>query len=185
MVLGSASPRRKDLLAQLGVKFTIRPADVDEEFPEDLPTDDVAEWLARHKGEWLAPDLRDDEILITADTVVILNGKILGKPRDRNEAFEMLRSLSGKAHLVQTGVCLRTRERQRSFSERTEVFFRALNDDEIRHYIDHYQPMDKAGAYGIQEWIGLVAVEGIKGCFFNVIGLPVPRLYVELSQFSG
>lgn len=180
IVLGSNSPRRKELLVQLGLKFTIRPSDYVEVFSADLDPEKVPNYLAEQKALSLMDSLRENELIITADTLVIVGSRILGKPVDENEAFMMIKSLSGRWHKVITGVCLLSQSLKKTFSETTEVHFRELNDEEIWHYINVYKPMDKAGAYGIQEWIGLAAVNEISGCFFNVIGLPVPKLYKEL-----
>lgn len=183
-VLGSNSPRRKELLEQLGLNFTIRPSGYDEVFTIDMEVEKIPEYLAEQKALDLADSLKGNELIITADTIVILGERILGKPANEDEAFEMIKSLSGKWHKVFTGVCLLSQSFKKTFSECTEVHFRELNDEEIWYYIKKYQPMDKAGAYGIQEWIGLAAVNEIKGCFFNVIGLPVPRLYKELLSIK-
>ena len=184
IVLGSNSPRRKELLVQLGLKFTIRPSDYVEVFSADLDPEKVPNYLAEQKALSLMDSLRENELIITADTLVIVGSRILGKPVDENEAFMMIKSLSGRWHKVITGVCLLSQSLKKTFSETTEVHFRELNDEEIWHYINVYKPMDKAGAYGIQEWIGLAAVHEISGCFFNVIGLPVPKLYKELMSIK-
>lgn len=184
ILLGSGSPRRKELLAMLDIEFEpIRLNDVDETWPKDLPAEKVPEYLSKLKADSYIRDLAADEILLTADTVVIHNGKILGKPADEAEAFEMLRQLSGDIHTVITGVTISSLHRSHTFSETTKVRFAMLSDDEIRYYVGHYKPLDKAGAYGIQEWIGLTAVEGIDGCYYNVMGLPTRRLYAELKRF--
>lgn len=180
IVLGSNSPRRRELLEQLALKFTLRPSPYEEDLSVDLVPEAIPEFLAEQKALGLVDSLRENELIITADTLVILENRILGKPIDEKEAFDMIKSLSGKWHKVITGVCLMSKTFKIAFSEITEVHFRELNDEEIRYYVREYKPMDKAGAYGIQEWIGLIAVNEIKGCFFNVIGLPVPRLYKEL-----
>ena len=179
-ILGSQSPRRKDLLTQLGLSFEVRPSPYQENHSEDVPVSILPEFLAEQKGLALKESLLENDVLITADTLVILEGKVLGKPKDLSEAFSMIRNLSGKWHQVTTGVCLLTHRSKSVFSETTQVHFKELSDEEINYYINHYEVLDKAGAYGIQEWIGLVAVNEIKGCFFNVIGLPVPRLYKSL-----
>jgi septum formation protein len=182
VVLGSQSPRRKELLTQLGLNFTVRPSSFEEIADPSTPVNMVPAFLAEQKALDLSHTLKAKELLITADTLVILAGEILGKPRDENKAFDMIRSLSGKWHEVITGVCLLGSNAKCTFSETTHVHFKDLSDEEIWHYIQNYEVLDKAGAYGIQEWIGLVAVNEIKGCFFNVIGLPVPRLYKELVR---
>lgn len=185
LLLASKSPRRRQLLAELGYPVEIVNVEVDEH--ADLPAnaDEVAEVLARRKMQaYPVAQLAEDEILVTADTVVVLDGQVLGKPASHEEARSMLRRLSGRDHKVYTGVCLRTRQRTLSFTEETTVHFKALDDNEINHYIDHYKPYDKAGAYGIQEWIGMVGISGIDGCFYNVMGLPLSRLYTALKELS-
>lgn len=183
IVLGSKSPRRQELLNQLGLDFEIRSSEVNETYPKDLKTNEVALYLSNLKGNSFRENIKEDELIITADTVVILGDEILEKPADRQEAIAMLRKLSGKSHRVMTGVTFTTASNQHCFSETTKVTFKELAEVEIAYYVDHYKPYDKAGAYGIQEWIGLVAVESIEGCFFNVIGLPIPRLYAKLQSF--
>ena len=183
ILLASASFRRRELLTQLGVQYSlVKPSQEEEVVPSDICVEDVSEYLACQKSN-AYKDLKDNDLLITADTTVIVDNKILGKPKDYSDAFQMLRLLSGKTHLVVTGVCLRSVDKIVSFSVTTEVTFSNLDDDEIRFYIENYKPFDKAGAYGIQEWIGKVAVEGINGSFYNVVGLPVQRLYRELKKF--
>lgn len=181
IILASNSPRRRELLRGLDLDFEVKVLPgVDESYPEDLPVDNVSEYIAREKAA--VYQVPDDEILITADTTVILGNEVLGKPADDNDARAMLRKLSGRTHHVVTGVCLTTSRKQRSFSVSTEVTFKELSDEEIRYYVSHYHPLDKAGAYGIQEWIGMVGVNRIDGCFYNVMGLPVARLYKELKK---
>ncbi len=183
ILLASASFRRRELLTQLGVQYSlVKPSQEEEVVPSDICVEDVSEYLACQKSN-AYNDLKDNDLLITADTTVIVDNKILGKPKDYSDAFQMLRLLSGKTHLVVTGVCLRSVDKVVSFSVKTEVTFSKLDDEEIRFYIKNYKPYDKAGAYGIQEWIGKVAVEGINGSFYNVVGLPVQRLYRELKKF--
>ncbi len=184
-VLGSKSPRRSDLLEQLGLIFVLRSSDFNEVIDDSVPIQHMSEYLAEQKGESLRHTLHDRELIITADTLVIFDGCILGKPVDEKEAFEMIKSLSGKWHKVTTGMCLLSEDKKHTFSETTEVHFKELSDFEINFYVENYKTLDKAGAYGIQEWIGLIGVKEIKGCFFNVIGLPVPRFYEELISFSG
>lgn len=182
--LASASPRRRELLRGLDIEFTVEPGkDEKEAFSADLPHHAIPEFLARHKSESFHRELAPDEVLITADTLVFLDEKILGKPRDRAEAVAMLQALSGRTHTVTTGVALRTREKLRTFSDTTEVDFKVLTDEEIDYYIDTYRPYDKAGAYGVQEWIGFAGITAIRGSYFNVMGLPVQRLYTELCDF--
>lgn len=182
--LASASPRRRELLKGLDIDFTVEPGkDEREVFSEGLPHTEIPAFLARHKSETFHRDLAQGEVLITADTLVFLDEQILGKPHDAEEAAAMLRALSGRTHTVITGMALRTREKMHSFIDVTEVDFRPLTDDEIAYYIEHYRPFDKAGAYGIQEWIGYVGITAIRGSYFNVMGLPVQRLYMELCNF--
>lgn len=182
--LASASPRRRELLKGLDISFTVEPGkDEKEAFSEGMPHTEIPAFLARHKSETFHRKLSRDEVLITADTLVFLDEKILGKPHDHDEAVAMLRALSGRTHTVTTGVALRTRERMHSFSDTTEVDFKKLMDSEIEYYIERYRPYDKAGAYGVQEWIGYTGITAIRGSYFNVMGLPVQRLYTELRGF--
>ena len=184
LILASQSPRRRQLLSDAGIEFTLADRfECDETFPQDMPAEDVAEYLSRLKSEAYPEPLAEGDILLTADTVVIANNRVLGKPLDRAEAIEMISLLSGCDHEVITGCTLRTATRQRSFSVRSKVHFRALDREEIEYYVDCYRPFDKAGAYGIQEWIGYVGIEGIEGSFYNVMGLPVQRLYSILKEF--
>lgn len=183
-ILASQSPRRRELLAGLDIRFKVETSkDAKEAYGDDLPREQVPEYLARHKSETFHRELEPDEILITADTLVFLGDELLGKPKDREGAMEMLRKLSGQTHSVLTGVCLRMQGRTHSFTDTTDVHFRTLTDEEIAYYVDTYKPFDKAGAYGIQEWIGYAAITGITGSYFNVMGLPVQKLYDELIQF--
>ncbi len=181
LVLASASPRRQALLKEAGFDFEIRVQQVDESFPDSTAGKKVAEFLARKKSD--AYDRSGEEILITADTVVCLEDEILNKPADSDEARSMLRKLSGKTHEVITGVCLRDEFKQHSFREVTTVSFKPLNSDEIEYYLENYQPFDKAGGYGIQEWIGLIGVKRVEGCYNNVVGFPLSRFYRELEAF--
>ena len=182
--LASASPRRRELLKGLDIAFTVEPGkDEKEAFSEGMPHTEIPAFLARHKSETFHRALAPGEVLITADTLVFLDEKILGKPHSRDEAVAMLRALSGRTHTVVTGVALRTRERMHSFADTTEVDFKVLTDNEINYYIDNYRPFDKAGAYGVQEWIGYTGITAIRGSYFNVMGLPVQRLYTELCDF--
>lgn len=184
MLLASKSPRRRQLLADCGIEFEVADGrDADESFSADMPLEKVAEYLSRVKSDAYADVLQERDILITADTVVIAGGEILGKPKDRADAIRMIELLADSEHLVVTGVAIRTKERLHSFSCESKVRFRALTSQEIEYYVDTYEPYDKAGAYGIQEWIGYVAISGIEGSFYNVMGLPVQRLYVELENF--
>lgn len=184
LILGSRSPRRKELLAGCGLQFVLgEDYDVAEEYPADMPAAEVPEYLARLKSDAYPGEFGDDEILITADTVVIADGRILGKPADRRDAVNMIERLSGNRHTVVTGVVIRDRVRSVGFSVDSDVWMRKLRSEEIEYYIDTYKPYDKAGAYGIQEWIGHTAVVRIEGSFYNVMGLPVQALYVHLERF--
>lgn len=183
IVLASQSPRRQQLLGDLGIEFEVKTKPIDEVFPDDLPASEVAEYLSRLKAEVFLPDLQENDLCITADTVVVLKGEVLGKAADVDEARTMLENLSGNHHEVITGVCLMTKTQQFSFSVSTKVHFRELNSEEISYYIDKFAPFDKAGAYGIQEWIGMIGIDHIEGSYFNVMGLPTERLFRELKQF--
>lgn len=184
IILGSASPRRKELLKGLDLDFEVDSrSDFDEVCPPGTPAEEVPMLFARGKSEHFHRPLEKDEILITADTVVILDGRALGKPHSRDEAVSMLRALSGRKHEVRTAVCLRSLDKFRIFSVGSTVCFDELSEEEISYYIDKYKPYDKAGAYGIQEWIGYVGISGIEGSYFNVMGLPVQRLWKELRTF--
>ena len=183
LVLASNSPRRRELLAGLDVDFEVFVLDgIDESYPQDMKSTEVAQYIARKKAEAYKRILRQNTLVITADTVVVVEDRILGKPHDEAEAMAMLRSISGKSHLVITGVCLTTLDKQVSFSVTTEVTFKPLTTEEISHYVTKYKPYDKAGAYGIQEWIGYVGVTSLKGSYYNVMGLPVQRIYEELKS---
>ena len=184
LILASNSPRRKELLAGLGYPYEVRVlSDIDESYPDTLRGSEVASYISRVKADAYAKTMAADELIITADTIVCLDEQVLGKPADEAEAMAMIRSLSGRTHQVYTGVTLTTKEKQTSFVSRSDVTFAALTDEEIEHYVTHYRPMDKAGAYGIQEWIGYIGVERIEGSYFNVMGLPVQRLCRELEYF--
>ena len=184
LILASHSPRRRELLTGCGLQFTLADNyEVDERYPDDLPADEVAAYLSHLKSESFPRELSDGEVLITADTVVLLQDRILGKPSGREGAIGMLRDLSGRNHRVITGVTLRRRDRIETFDSRTEVWFKSLTEEEILYYVDTFQPYDKAGAYGIQEWIGYVGIERIEGSFYNVMGLPVQKLIARLEKF--
>jgi len=184
IILASRSPRRQFLLGELGIKFTFPEYnDIDESYPLNLQADAIPLYLARKKAEYYHSLLDKNTILITADTIVWLNNELIGKPRDINEAKLMLQKLSGKMHMVYTGVCIKSLQKETSFVAETKVFFRHLSLEEINYYVDTYQPLDKAGAYGIQEWIGYVGVERIEGSYFNVMGMPVQKLYNALVHF--
>ena len=185
IILASNSPRRKELLAGLGLEFDVRVLQgIDESYPSTLPIRDIAEYISQKKAAAYREQLTDDELVITADTIVVLGDEVMGKPADDRDASNMLHKLSGKTHQVITGVTLTTKERQQSFSVLTDVMFKQLSDEEIDYYITHYHPMDKAGAYGIQEWIGYIGVTGLKGSYFNVMGLPVQRIYEVLNTYG-
>lgn len=183
VILASNSPRRKDLLAGLGVEYEVRTMpDVDESYPSTLKGADIPLYISQEKANAYCSMLQSDELMITADTIVWLEGEVLGKPADRAEAISMLQRMSGRTHEVYTGVSITTTEWQRSFAVQTEVKFATLTNEEIVYYVDRFQPMDKAGAYGVQEWIGFIGVEHIEGSYFNIMGLPVQRLYKELKE---
>ena len=184
IVLSSNSPRRKELLGELGIDFEVRVIEgIDETYPKELSVEEVPQYIAREKARVYI--VGKDEVLLTADTVVVLGNEIMGKPHDEADAMRMLRQLSGKTHQVITGVCLTTNDKQVTFADVTDVSFADLTDEEIKYYVDNFRPLDKAGAYGIQEWIGLAGVIGIKGSYFNVVGLPVHRVYAELKNLKA
>lgn len=183
VILASNSPRRKELLAGLGVDYEVRTLpDVDESYPDTLQGADIPLYIAKEKADAYVAMMQPGELMITADTIVWLDGRVLGKPVDREDAMRMLRDLSGRTHEVFTGVCITTTDWQRSFAAQTEVRFAALSEDEIAYYVDAFRPMDKAGAYGVQEWIGFIGVENISGSYYNIMGLPVQKLYRELLE---
>ena len=185
VVLASNSPRRKELLGGLGIDFEVRTLqDIDESFPDTLEGKEIPLYISGKKAEAYKQTMADDEMIITADTIVYDNGKVLGKPRNREEAVLMLHELSGHAHEVITGVSIVTKKKTVQFASTSHVHFVALTDAEIAYYVDEYKPFDKAGAYGIQEWIGFVAVTRIEGSYFNVMGLPIQRHYTELKKFN-
>jgi septum formation protein len=184
IILASNSPRRKELLAGLDIHYEVKTLpDIDESYPENLHGEDIAIYIAKEKADAYLSYMKSGTLLITADTIVLLDGKVYGKPRDEAEAKQMLHDLSGNTHQVLTGVCITTTEKQRAFGVSSEVRFAKLDDDEIEYYVSKYKPLDKAGAYGIQEWIGYIAVEYISGSYFNIMGLPIQRLYQELKKF--
>jgi len=182
LILASSSPRRQYLMREAGFEFTVEKPDVEEDFPEELPVTQVAKFLAAKKAEHFRPRLRE-EVVMTADTVVIIENKILNKPADRAEAISMLTLLSGHTHSVMTGVCIIAAEKEVSFDDTTLVTFKKLSEKEIEFYVDEYKPYDKAGAYGAQDWIGMVAIEKIEGSYFNVMGLPMHKVYEHLTHF--
>lgn len=183
IILASASPRRKKLLAGLDLDFEVKVIKgVSESYPESLRAEEVPQYISREKAA--AYQVADDELLLTADTVVVVDNTILGKPHDADDARRMLRLVSGRTHQVVTGVTLTTTKAQKTFGVTTDVTFRQLTDDEINYYISHYRPFDKAGAYGIQEWIGYIGVTSIYGSYYNVMGLPVQRIYQEIMKME-
>lgn len=189
IILASGSPRRKQLLEGLGIEFSQHVLrNIDESFPDTLLAEEVAQFIAHKKSEAYLKDMADNDLVITADTIVVADGGcgrnvILGKPHERSEAVAMLRMLSNKTHKVITGCCIVTKDRQRVFSVSTEVTFKQLSDEEIEYYVDTFRPYDKAGAYGVQEWIGYIGVTGLSGSYFNVMGFPIQRIYTELAEF--
>ena len=183
IILGSNSPRRKEILTSMGISFSINAANIDEKVPKNISAYNYAEFLAIQKCDYLRPNLKTNEILITADTTVLIDNQILNKPNNYIEAGIMLKKISGNSHSVITGVCISSTNKKITFTCETEVKFKKLSNQEIEFYINKYQPLDKAGSYGIQEWIGLIGVEEIKGSYTNVVGLPSSKLYNELNKF--
>lgn len=184
IILASNSPRRRELLGGLDLDFEVKVLpNIDESYPDNLPATEVAGYISREKAAPYRTLIGEDDLVITADTVVIVGDEVLGKPKDAEDARRMLQLISGRTHQVITGVCLLTTDKERSFSVTTDVTFKQLSEDEIAYYIEHYKPFDKAGAYGIQEWIGYVGVTSINGSYFNVMGLPVQRLWEEIKKF--
>lgn len=183
LILASASPRRAQLLRDAGFEFEVRVSNVDEIYPNDLKNSDIPIFLSKLKTKSLIKNLAENELIIAADTIVHLNGQVLNKPVNRDEASLMLQKLSGHKHEVITGVTIGNAQKSTSFYDLTEVYFKKLTTSQIEYYIDNFKPFDKAGAYGIQEWIGMIGVEKINGCFYNVMGLPVQKLYDELYKF--
>ncbi len=184
IILASNSPRRKELLSGLNIPYEVKTLpNIDESYPDNLIGEDIAIYIAKEKANAYLNQMDSKALLITADTIVLLDGKVYGKPSDKADAKQMLHDLSGKTHQVITGVCITTKDKQISFGVSSEVRFAKLDDDEIEYYVSNYKPFDKAGAYGVQEWIGYVAVEYISGSYFNIMGLPIQRLYRELKKF--
>ncbi|MEI6695816.1 MAG: Maf family nucleotide pyrophosphatase [Bacteroidota bacterium] len=183
IILASQSPRRQQLLKDMGFNFNVIVTDADESYPQDLTVLEIPVFLAEMKANAIAFELKENTLIIAADTIVAVDDKVLGKPRDAEDAFSILRQISGRMHKVVTGVCLKTMLKQKSFLAESNVYFRHLSDEEIYYYISNYQPFDKAGAYGVQEWIGYVGIEHIEGSYFNVMGLPTQMLYKELINF--
>ena len=183
IILASNSPRRRELLSGLGIDYEVKilPG-IDESYPENLTGEEIPMYIAREKADAYRPSIKPDELIIPADTIVCLEGQVLGKPKDESDACRMLRLLSGRTHQVITGVCITTAEMQRTFAATTDVTFDTLSEEEITHYVNNYRPMDKAGAYGVQEWIGFIGVTRLEGSYFNVMGLPIQRLYKELKR---
>ncbi|WP_036889070.1 Maf-like protein [Segatella albensis] len=185
VILASNSPRRRELLAGLDLDFEVKVLpDIDESYPKDLPAMEVSEYISQKKADAYKSLIGENDVVITADTVVICEDEIMGKPHDAEDARRMLRKLSNKSHQVTTGVCITTLKEQVHFSVTTHVSFKELTDDEIDYYITTYKPFDKAGAYGIQEWIGYIGCTGLEGSYYNVMGLPVQRIYRELLKLS-
>lgn len=182
-ILASRSPRRQQLLSDMGLKFDVVIMDYEETFPANLTGEEIARYVAHEKALSFNNKISDNEIIITADTIVWCNNKILGKPQNHEDALRILREISGNTHEVITGVTLLSKHKENTFSVSTKVTFETLSDEEINYYIQKFEPFDKAGAYGIQEWIGIIACSHIDGSYFNVVGLPVQRLYAELRQF--
>lgn len=183
IILASRSPRRQQLLRELGLTFEVVAEDYDETYPSGLTGEEIARYVAYEKSALFRNKLSDNEIVITADTIVWCNNKVLGKPEDREDAIAILKEISGNTHEVITGVSILTKNREITFSDSTRVTFELFSEEEILYYIDNFKPYDKAGAYGIQEWIGIIACSHIDGSYFNVVGLPVQRLYEELKKF--
>jgi septum formation protein len=182
IILASGSPRRQQFFKELNIPFTIKLYDVNEVYPKELHKEEISEYLAQLKAAPFQGQLSNDEIVITADTIVWLDQEALGKPKNREMAFEMLQKLSGRQHEVITSICIKTNTYEKIISDSTSVSFSKLTNEEINHYIDAYEPFDKAGSYGIQEWIGFIGVEKIEGSYFNVMGLPVHKLYQILRE---
>lgn len=185
IILASNSPRRRELLSGLGIDYEVKIIpDIDESYPDGLDGTEIPVYISKKKAEAYRTTMQPDELIITADTIVWLDGMVLGKPANEDEAYAMLRKLSGKTHQVITGVTLTTSSSQNSFSVVSDVTFSDLTEEEIDYYVRNYRPMDKAGAYGVQEWIGFIGVTSLRGSYFNVMGLPVQRLYSELKNIK-
>ncbi|MCP4520291.1 MAG: septum formation protein Maf [Cytophagales bacterium] len=183
IILASSSPRRAELLKALGVDFTIKKYDFVESFPQDLDRYQVSVFLAQNKAQQV-DNLKEGELVITSDTIVLLDNEVLGKPKDRNDAIATLQKLSNRSHEVITGVCLKSIDQELCFSSITKVHFKKLSEQDILHYVEHHNPYDKAGSYGIQDWIGLIGIDYIEGSYFNVMGLPTDKLYEKLKEFK-
>jgi septum formation protein len=182
ILLASKSPRRQFLLKDAGFEYTFVDIEADETYPEELQREAVCMWLAEHKASHFTGEL-GEKVLVTADTIVCIDGMILNKPADEAEAIQMLQQLSGNKHEVFTGVCIMNSGKKQVFFDRTEVFFHTLTEEEIKHYVTHFHPFDKAGSYGVQDWMGYLGVEKINGCFYNVMGFPLAKFYRELQDF--
>lgn len=183
VILASGSPRRQQFLKDLDLNFTIKLKEVEEVYPDNLNGTEITDFLAELKAGALKNELNDSDLLITADTIVLLNGKVLGKPKDRNDAIKMLVKLSGKAHEVASSISLTTKSKQTTFNDITTVHFKELTTEEIDFYVSTFKPFDKAGAYGIQEWLGFIAIEKLEGSYYNVMGFPVHKFYKEIMSF--
>lgn len=183
IILASKSPRRQQILKEMGISFEVKTKDIEEIYPKELAPKQIAEYLSNLKATAFENELTTQDIIITADTVVVNNEKVLGKPKDDADALDMLKSLCGQSHQVFTGVTLLSKEKKVSFTDVTEVQFEDMSEEELNYYIKQFNPLDKAGAYGIQDWIGMVAISSIKGSYFNVVGLPTFKLYQHLKQF--
>ena len=183
LILASSSPRRQELIRGIDIQFEIRVYEVEENYPSDLSNNDIPEYLARLKASVFNNKLTKNEVVVTSDTIVINNDQILVKPSDKKQASEMLKKLSGQMHRVLTSVCLTSSDKQVCFTEESKVYFKNLDEDEINYYIENYNPYDKAGGYGIQDWLGFIAIEKIEGSYYNIMGLPTHRLYEVLKQF--
>jgi septum formation protein len=183
LILASASPRRKYLLEEAGFQVSVIPSQIDESYPPTLPLEEIPVFLAEQKAAAIVRHATPEQVVIAADTIVVLDNQVVGKPVDRQDATIMLQKLSGRKHLVYTGVCLQKKEMKVCFTGKSEVFFSVLSDAEITYYIDHYQPFDKAGSYGIQEWIGWCKIAGISGSYSNIMGLPLEMVYEKLAAF--
>jgi len=183
IILASQSPRRQQMLKELGLEFQIKTKNVEEIYPENISREEIPVYLSELKAKAFENEMADNDLIITADTIVCVDSKVLGKPIDYDNAYDMLSSMSGRSHSVISGVSIISKEKKISFSSTTKVYFKKLSSDEIHYYVKNYKPYDKAGAYGIQEWIGFVGIEKIEGSYFNVVGLPIQRLYEELAKF--
>ena len=183
IILGSASPRRKELLSDIGIEFSIQTTDKEEEYPSTLKEERIAEFLAQQKSEFLSDNQKNTDLLITADTIVSYESEVLNKPQNKEQAFNILNKLSGNTHKVITGVCIKSKKKKVIFSATTMVTFRKLSPKEIEHYINNFNPFDKAGGYGIQDWIGKIGIQRIDGSYSNVVGLPTKELYEQLKLF--